>query len=133
MPRWRQAPPVCSASISKGRSSTSIAKGIHDPEKIRALDEDGFAAVTASAAAAPSSPSRPNRPRPRWSRRLADAGLIVAAGHTDGSYREIREALDSGLTGFTHLFNAMSPLGSREPGVVGAALEDEAAWCGLDR
>ena len=43
----------------------------------------------------------------------------------------MRAALDRGLTGFTHLFNAMSPLTSREPGVVGAALEDQAAWCGI--
>jgi len=43
----------------------------------------------------------------------------------------VRAALDHGLSGFTHLFNAMSPLTSREPGVVGAALEDQRAWCGI--
>jgi N-acetylglucosamine-6-phosphate deacetylase len=43
----------------------------------------------------------------------------------------VRAALAHGLSGFTHLFNAMSPLASREPGVVGAALEDAAAWCSL--
>jgi N-acetylglucosamine-6-phosphate deacetylase len=43
----------------------------------------------------------------------------------------MRQALDHGLTGFTHLFNAMSPLTSREPGTVGAALESQTAWCGL--
>nr|WP_246200992.1 amidohydrolase family protein [Azospirillum brasilense] len=35
------------------------------------------------------------------------------------------------MTGVTHLFNAMSPLGSREPGMVGAALEDDTVWCGI--
>ena len=43
----------------------------------------------------------------------------------------MRAALDHGLSGFTHLFNAMSPLTSREPGVVGAALEDPKSWCSL--
>jgi N-acetylglucosamine-6-phosphate deacetylase len=43
----------------------------------------------------------------------------------------MRRALASGVRGFTHLFNAMTPLQSREPGVVGAALEDPASWCGV--
>ncbi|MGH6781025.1 MAG: N-acetylglucosamine-6-phosphate deacetylase [Sphingomonadaceae bacterium] len=106
-------------------------KGIHDPAKIRALDEDGFAAVTGLRNGRTLITLAPERTTPAMIRRLADAGLVVAAGHTNGSYRAIRDALDHGLAGFTHLFNAMSPLGSREPGAVGAALEDEAAWCGL--
>ena len=63
--------------------------------------------------------------------RLAKAGVVISAGHTNAPYALVRAAMDQGLTGFTHLFNAMSPLGSREPGVVGAALEDQDAWCGI--
>ncbi len=63
--------------------------------------------------------------------RLSKSGVIVAAGHTNADYKTIRMALDHGLAGFTHLFNAMSPMTSREPGAVGAALEDAASWCGL--
>ncbi|MDB5450601.1 MAG: N-acetylglucosamine-6-phosphate deacetylase, partial [Phenylobacterium sp.] len=63
--------------------------------------------------------------------RLVDAGVVVSAGHTNASYGIVRSALDRGLSGFTHLFNAMSPLTSREPGVVGAALEDPASWCSI--
>jgi N-acetylglucosamine-6-phosphate deacetylase len=63
--------------------------------------------------------------------RLAAAGVVVSAGHTNATYATVRGALANGLTGFTHLFNAMSPLASREPGVVGAALEDATAWCSL--
>lgn len=62
--------------------------------------------------------------------RLAAAGVILAAGHTDATYGRMREAFADGYTGVTHLFNAMSPLTSREPGVVGAALESD-AWCGI--
>lgn len=62
---------------------------------------------------------------------FTEAGVIIAAGHTAGDYAAIRYALDHGVRGFTHLFNAMSPLGSREPGAVGAALEDHASWCGV--
>jgi N-acetylglucosamine-6-phosphate deacetylase len=64
-------------------------------------------------------------------RALAARGVIVAAGHTAADYATMRRALDAGVRGFTHLFNAMTPLQSREPGVVGAALEDGASWCGL--
>jgi N-acetylglucosamine-6-phosphate deacetylase len=64
-------------------------------------------------------------------RALADAGVVVAAGHTAADYAGMRRALDAGVRGFTHLFNAMTPLGSREPGVVGAALDDAGSWCGL--
>lgn len=62
---------------------------------------------------------------------LTTAGVVVAAGHTAGDYAVIRRALDHGVRGFTHLFNAMTPLASREPGAVGAALEDRASWCGV--
>jgi N-acetylglucosamine-6-phosphate deacetylase len=57
--------------------------------------------------------------------------VIVCAGHTAADYATTRAALDAGVRGFTHLFNAMTPFGSREPGVVGAALEDAASWCGI--
>lgn len=106
-------------------------KGIHDPTKFRQLDEEGFAAVTGLRRGRTLVTLAPERTTPAMLRRLADAGVVVAAGHSDGSYADIRLALDNGLTGFTHLFNAMSPLTSREPGAVGAALEDVHSWCGL--
>ena len=62
---------------------------------------------------------------------LTERGVVVAAGHTDASFEQIKEALDEGLAGFTHLYNAMTQLGSRAPGAVGAALDDERSWCGL--
>lgn len=106
-------------------------KGIHDPAKIRALDEEGIAAVSGLKRGRTLVTLAPERTTPEMLRRLAATGVIVAAGHTNGSYAEIRAALDNGLRGFTHLFNAMSPLTSREPGAVGAALEDLGSWCGL--
>ncbi len=64
-------------------------------------------------------------------RKLADSGVIVAAGHSDADYTAVRTALDAGVRGFTHLFNAMSPLTAREPGMAGAALSDPGSWCGV--
>ena len=64
-------------------------------------------------------------------RALLDAGVILAVGHTAGDYASVRRALDAGVRGFTHLFNAMTPLQGRAPGAVGAALEDRESWCGV--
>jgi N-acetylglucosamine-6-phosphate deacetylase len=106
-------------------------RGIHDSSKIRELDDAGFETLTGLKNGRTLVTLAPERTTPTMIRRLADAGIIVSAGHTNGSYQDIRAALDVGLTGFTHLFNAMSPLTSREPGAVGAALEDQHSWCGL--
>ena len=62
---------------------------------------------------------------------LIDVGVRVCLGHSNADYDTVVAALDAGATGFTHLFNAMSPFGSRDPGMVGAALESREAWCGL--
>jgi N-acetylglucosamine-6-phosphate deacetylase len=62
---------------------------------------------------------------------LTEAGIIVCAGHTDALAEEVSNALKEGLQGFTHLFNAMRPMTSREPGVVGAALADSSSYCGI--
>jgi N-acetylglucosamine-6-phosphate deacetylase len=57
-------------------------------------------------------------------RQLVDAGVVVAVGHTDGNYAQTRAAIDAGATVATHLFNAMRPIQTREPGPVIALLED---------
>lgn len=64
-------------------------------------------------------------------RELARAGVILSAGHTDGTFEEVSAAFGNGVRGVTHLFNAMSPLHHRRPGAAGAALADPACWCGL--
>lgn len=62
---------------------------------------------------------------------LVKKGLIVSLGHSNADYATSRQALAAGASGFTHLYNAMSPLTSREPGMVGAALEDPESWCAI--
>jgi N-acetylglucosamine-6-phosphate deacetylase len=64
-------------------------------------------------------------------RHLAREGVVLSAGHTDGTFEEVTAALKNGVRGVTHLFNAMSPLHHREPGAAGAALADPDCWCGL--
>lgn len=62
---------------------------------------------------------------------LRAAGVVLAGGHSNASADEVERARRNGLTGFTHLFNAMSQLTVREPGVVGAALLADDCWCGI--
>lgn len=62
---------------------------------------------------------------------LVKTGCIVSLGHSNACYEQAMQALEAGASGFTHLFNAMSPLTSREPGMVGAALSSTSAWCGI--
>ena len=63
--------------------------------------------------------------------RLAGAGIRVALGHSMATYKQTRAAIAEGLTGVTHLFNAMPPLLSREPGPIAAALETPSVFYGL--
>ncbi|WP_421736638.1 N-acetylglucosamine-6-phosphate deacetylase [Caulobacter sp.] len=106
-------------------------KGIHDAGKFRVIDEAALALLTSLKVGKTLVTLAPETTTPEMIRRLTQAGVIVAAGHTNAAYATMRKALAAGLSGFTHLFNAMSPLTSREPGAVGAALESQTAWCGL--
>ena len=106
-------------------------KGIHAADKIRSLDEDDLAALTSLRRGRTLVTLAPEMVSRDTLRRLTAAGVIVSAGHTAGTYAEVAAAVDAGVTGFTHLFNAMSPLGNREPGAVGAALSSDAVWCAL--
>ena len=63
--------------------------------------------------------------------RLVQAGAVVCAGHSDADYETVKAAIEAGASGFTHLFNGMSQLTNRAPGMVGAALEDRSTYAGM--
>jgi N-acetylglucosamine-6-phosphate deacetylase len=106
-------------------------KGVHDPAKLRELDESAVGLLTSLKNGKTLVTLAPEMTTPAIIQRLARAGVVVSAGHSNATYEQIVEALANGLTGFTHLFNAMSQLTGRAPGVVGAALEHSDSWCGL--
>jgi N-acetylglucosamine-6-phosphate deacetylase len=58
-------------------------------------------------------------------RDLADRGIVVSIGHSSATAEEVERAVDHGASAVTHLFNAMSPLHHREPGVAGSAMSDD--------
>lgn len=106
-------------------------KGVHDATLIRPIEEEDIAILTSLGAGRTLVTLAPESVPLSAIRRLAQAGIVVSAGHTLADYATVAAALGSGLTGFTHLFNAMPPLASREPGPVGAALDHPDCWCGI--
>ena len=106
-------------------------KGVHDPAMIRRAGPDDIEDLMSLGVGRTLVTLAPENAPDGMIRTLVDAGVRVAAGHTAATYEQISHALGEGQTGFTHLFNAMTPLESRAPGVVGAALDDPQSWCGL--
>jgi N-acetylglucosamine-6-phosphate deacetylase len=106
-------------------------KGVHDPKFFHTPGSEELALLCAPHRGVRLLTLAPERVPSASIAALTAAGVIVCAGHTAADYATTHTALAAGVRGFTHLFNAMTPLGSREPGVVGAALEDADSWCGI--
>jgi N-acetylglucosamine-6-phosphate deacetylase len=115
----------------EGPYLSQARKGIHDAAHFRELDARAVALLSTLKRGVTLVTLAPERANPALLAELAGAGVIVAAGHTNATASEIAAARSHGLTGFTHLFNAMSQLTAREPGVVGAALSDDDSYCGI--
>ena len=106
-------------------------KGAHAVRFIREMTEDDVAWLEKLDCGAVMVTLAPNKVRPEQISRLAAHGVLVSLGHAEASYNEAMAALGSGARAFTHLFNAMSQMSGREPGMVGAALADHASYAGL--
>ncbi|GGF25094.1 N-acetylglucosamine-6-phosphate deacetylase [Youhaiella tibetensis] len=103
----------------------SIArKGAHDPALIRPMNEEDLANLVAARQALPHllSTVAAETVTPEQIARLAEAGVVVSIGHSDASLAQVAAAAEAGASMATHLFNAMSQIGNREPGVAGAVL-----------
>jgi N-acetylglucosamine-6-phosphate deacetylase len=104
---------------------------VHDPRHIRTPAAEDEALLLAQRAGVTVVTLAPEQVPAGFIRRLVRAGIRVSLGHSMATYAQTRAAMAEGLTGFTHLFNAMRPLGSREPGPIAAALESSDAWFGM--
>jgi N-acetylglucosamine-6-phosphate deacetylase len=105
--------------------------GVHDPRALRQPSQEDLKLLTAPRQGAMLVTLAPERVPPEFIAALAAAGVRVSLGHSMATYAQTKEAMAAGLTSFTHLFNAMRPLDSREPGPIAAALESEHAWFGM--
>jgi len=112
----------------------SIArKGAHDPKLIRRMEEADLTSLIAARRRVPVllTTVATESVTPEQVRRMSEAGVIVSIGHSDTSLAAARACVDAGASAVTHLFNAMSQLGNREPGLVGTVLDDGRLWAGL--
>lgn len=115
----------------EGPHLNTARRGVHDAGRIRATGVDALALLTSPRGGKTLVTLAPETVDASFIGGLRDAGVIVCGGHSDATYEQVRAAIDAGLAGFTHLFNAMSPLSSRAPGMVGAALEDPRTFVGV--
>ena len=126
----RKVPGVVGVHV-EGPFINAARRGAHDAAKVRDLDPRGVALLGSLGVGRTLVTLAPEMTTPAAIRMLADAGVVISAGHTNATFDETIEAFASGVGGVTHLFNAMSPMNNREPGVVGAALFHPDCWCGL--
>lgn len=106
-------------------------RGAHAADKLRNLTSDDIEWLISLGDIPVLLTLAPERVAADQLRQLARNGIVLCAGHTDATYAQVCAAAEVGVSGVTHLFNAMSPMTSREPGAVGAALERNELWAGI--
>lgn len=106
-------------------------KGVHPQQHIRPLSEAELAIYRRTDLGVKLVTVAPEHVSTAQIRQLVELGVLVFLGHSNADAATVNAALAAGACGFTHLYNAMSPLTSREPGMVGAALASSDAWCGI--
>lgn len=106
-------------------------RGVHDPKHLRPLDDSLISLLCRLRGGRTVLTLAPEMTTPDVIAKLAAGGILVSAGHSEASFAETTQAIAHGLRGFTHLFNGMARLDSREPGIVGAALYESQTWCGI--
>ncbi len=115
----------------EGPVISAARKGIHDASRFQDLDDDLMELMTRPRRGRVMLTLAPERVTADQVAALTAAGVLVSIGHSDASYATAAAGIAAGITGVTHLFNAMSPLIHRAPGVVGAALDDQSVYCGI--
>jgi N-acetylglucosamine-6-phosphate deacetylase len=107
-------------------------KGIHDPGFIRKPSKEMVERIAEAAARFPVMLTlAPECNEPDTVRALVEGGVRVSCGHTNAHYSEAIAGFEAGIRVATHLFNAMSPLMGRDPGVVGAILDRDDVAAGI--
>ncbi|WP_448546509.1 N-acetylglucosamine-6-phosphate deacetylase [Thalassotalea fusca] len=110
----------------------SVAKkGAHSAEYIREITAKEWEVLSRKDLGQIIVTLAPETVSPEDIKRMVSLGIKVCLGHTNADFNTAQQAVDAGADGFTHLFNAMSPIQGREPGVTGCALLNDSASTGI--
>ena len=124
-------PTVITDAPSILAKAIAAVKGAHAARFIREMNADDVETIASADCGAIMLTLAPNRVKPEFVGALAQRGVLLSLGHAEASLAEANLALKSGARAFTHLYNAMSQMTGREPGMVGAALADTASYIGI--
>ena len=127
----RQAVPGVLGIHVEGPFLDPVRRGAHDPSFIRPLSDADITMLGGADCGVVMLTLAPNKVSPAQISQLVQRGIRVSLGHAEANHDECRAALAAGASAFTHLFNAMSQLSGREPGMVGAALGDQDSFIGV--
>lgn len=105
--------------------------GVHDKKYIRVPNENDLSILESLIGVKTLFTVAPEIVTPELIQRLCKNGVLISLGHTDANCDLAKEAFEAGASCTTHLYNAMSALTSRSPGVLGAALDDRNSWAGI--
>ncbi|MGR5146107.1 N-acetylglucosamine-6-phosphate deacetylase [Photobacterium alginatilyticum] len=108
-----------------------MKKGIHSVDHIRRSDDAMIQTICDNADIVAKVTLAPEQNSHKHIRQLAEAGIVVSAGHTNATYVEARKGFEAGISFATHLFNAMTPIAGREPGMVGAIYDTPDVYTGV--
>ncbi|NVD06068.1 N-acetylglucosamine-6-phosphate deacetylase [Vibrio sp. JPW-9-11-11] len=108
-----------------------MKKGIHSVDYIRPSDDSMINFICDNSDVIAKVTLAPEHNDPAHITRLKEAGIVVSIGHTNATYNEARKGFEAGITFATHLFNAMTPMVGREPGVVGAIYDTPEVYAGI--
>ncbi len=106
-------------------------KGAHVARHIRVMNELDIVQIANADCGVVMLTLAPNRVKHEFIKKLAMQGVLVSLGHSNATIEDAQLALDAGARAFTHIFNAMSQMNGRDPGMVGAALTHKESFCGL--
>jgi len=108
-----------------------VKKGIHRPDFIRETDDTMINFICSNHDLITKVTLAPEKTPPEHIARLKSAGIIVSIGHSNATYNDAKKGFEAGITFATHLFNAMTPMIGREPGVVGAIYDAPEVYAGI--
>ncbi len=115
----------------EGPYLSKLKKGIHEEKYIRKPSMEMLNAIINAKIPRKIVTLAPEENSGEHIKHLADNGVVVSIGHTNGTHAQIAEKIPYGLTMATHLYNAMRQLDSREPGAVGAVLDSNDVYAGI--